>query len=65
MKEPGFRYYITEPGQPERQVSFADWCRAERAAGFSAPAGRPSTTRFSGLNGVKGRTEFVREKDPA
>jgi hypothetical protein len=64
VKESRFRYYVTEPGRPEREVSFEDFRRAERDAGFNAPAGRAATTRFSGLNGVTGRTEYVRE-DPA
>jgi hypothetical protein len=55
-------YFVTFPGQPEQEVSFEAWCKAERAAGFSAPEGHAATGGFSG-RGISGRIEFERISD--
>lgn len=52
------RYYVTYPGSPEVEVSFADWCAAERGAGFNAPEGHAATGGFSG-SGISGRIGYV------
>lgn len=53
-----YRYYVTYPGLEEREVTFEEWCKAERAAGFNAPEGSAATSGFKGLNGMKGRVTF-------
>jgi hypothetical protein len=59
------RYYLTE----EREVTKAEYVRAERRAGFFNTLGEPeepATASFSGTaegHPVSGRTEYVRTED--
>lgn len=64
MNESRCRYFVTFPGQPELEVSFAAWCKAERAAGFHAPDGYAATAGFTGHGGISGRMEFITSTPP-
>lgn len=55
---PGERYFVTVPGEPEREVTFDEWCCWERAAGFHAREGHAATAGFTGLNGISGRIQL-------
>ena len=59
------RYYLTLGDAPEREVTKAEYVRAERRAGFYNTLGQPdepATASFSGpVSGrpTRGRTEYV------
>jgi hypothetical protein len=54
-----YRYFVTYPGHPEREVDGPAWRGAERAAGFTAADGWNATAGFTGHGGISGRLEFV------
>lgn len=60
-----YRYFVTEPGQPEREVTEEEWCRQERRAGFHLGHGpddpsKPATSGFSdSRSGLSGRMEMI------
>jgi hypothetical protein len=54
-----YRYFVTYPGQAEREVDGPAWRQAERAAGFHAADGFNATAGFTGHGGISGRLEFV------
>ena len=54
------RYFLTRRGEPELEVTEAEFCAAERAAGFDhvgAPD-KPATGGF-GTAAIAGRVELV------
>jgi|SRR5580765_1779784 len=55
-----YRYYVTRPGEPEREVSVDGWRQAEREAGFIPKLG-PGFNATAGFtaNGIHGRTELL------
>jgi hypothetical protein len=56
-EETRYRYFVTRPGEPEREVSADGWRAAERAAGFHSKLGpgHNATAGFAGMNGISGR----------
>jgi hypothetical protein len=55
-EEERYRWFLYTPGQGEREVTMAEWIRAEKGAGFvGGGLERPATYSFEGINGVKGR----------
>jgi hypothetical protein len=60
-----YRYFVTFPGQDEREVSVDAWRLAEREAGFVPKLGPGfnATAGFSG-NGIRGRTELIPAPNP-
>jgi hypothetical protein len=56
-EETRYLYFVTRPGEPEREVSVDGWRAAERAAGFRAKLGpgHNATAGFTGINGISGR----------
>lgn len=60
------RFYLTRPGEPEREVTRQEWVTYERGAGFSGSGStaEPSTWSFTGIDGVSGRREYVHGDPP-
>lgn len=56
------RYFVTYPGAAETEVNLAAWCLAERAAGFTGPAGHAATGGFGG-HGIEGRITYGLEDE--
>ncbi len=55
-----YRYFLIEDGGAEREVTKAQFVRAERQAGFRNTMGQPlepATNGFGG-KGINGRTDF-------
>lgn len=52
------RFYVTEAGGEEREVTMDEYCRAEALAGFRPKQGLTiATASFSGAD-LSGRTEY-------
>jgi hypothetical protein len=60
LEESRYRYFVTYPGQDEREVDVHQWRAAERAAGFipKLGPGHNATGGFSGA-GYRGRMELI------
>lgn len=55
------RFFVTEPGRDEQEVSEAEWCQVENANGFHSKfgSGHPATGGFTGPNGTHGRVTYT------
>lgn len=51
-----YRYFLQIDDAPEREVSKAEWVKAESDSGFhGGRPGEPSTGGFTAANGLRGR----------
>jgi hypothetical protein len=55
-----YRYFVTYPGEPEREVDVHEWRAAEQAAGFwpKLGPGHNATAGFGG-KGIRGRMQLI------
>ena len=53
-----YRYYLTEGGSPEREVTKAEFVSAERRAGFVNTMGQPDEPGTAGFGGRDGDAEI-------
>lgn len=71
MPLPGYtvKYYLKLASQDDttwKQVSEAEFCVAERAAGFHPKGGKgPATGGFYNSGGVQGKVEYVKDPETA
>ncbi|HHQ5858172.1 TPA: hypothetical protein ACSRRE_004261 [Enterobacter hormaechei subsp. hoffmannii] len=57
------RYFLSHPALGEKEVTQAEFIRAERAAGFYPKSGSGVATGGFGYGDICGRTELVKVED--